>query len=239
MVRGITYTDANMTRSGELCWKSMKENGVESVKVYHPDEVNEWFVKFNKPIFDSPRGCGYWIWKPFIINENINLLQDGDTLIYSDAGCEIISDVNEIIKVMDQDLFLFTSGHLQHEWCKMDVMEAILRGSTGLFVDNHLQVQASLIFIRVSDYTRRLAKEWLLWCQMPGLIDDSPSVLPNHPNFKEHRHDQAILSALAIRENITLHWWPDAIWFQNQRHRWPDDKYPPMVNHHRKRNNEW
>ena len=35
------------------------------------------------------------------------------------------------------------------------------------------------------------------------MIDDSPSINENYKNFKEHRHDQAILSLLLKKYNIT------------------------------------
>lgn len=232
MVKLLNFADDKMTRSQLLCTQSAHSNGVEQVFSYAPHNIGKEFYELNKTILDAERGAGYWLWKPYFIWRALQHCDDGDILIYCDSGCELIANVNEIIKAMDQDLFLFTSGHLQREWCKGDVLA--ISDEPGA-----LQAQASIIFIRVNDYTRKFIKEWLLWCQMPGLIDDSPSELPNHPDFKEHRHDQAILSALAIRENITLHWWPDALWFQNQRHRWPEDKYPPMLKHHRKRNSEW
>ncbi len=96
-----------------------------------------------------------------------------------------------------------------------------------------------MMFFRVNDFTRKFVKEWLLWCQMPGMIDDSLSVLPNHPEFAAHRYDQSVLTCLQIKYGIKTHWWPDQRWFVSQRYRWPNDKYPPMLIHHRKRNEEW
>ena len=232
MVVGITYTDENMTTSAGVCHDSMRANGFDKAMIKTWADLSTEFRWFNKDILPHKRGAGYWAWKAYLIYTWLLELNEGDILIYSDAGCEWIDNPKHIIDVMDQDLFLFTSGHLHREWCKGDVLAITDKPDA-------LQVQASVIFIRVSDYSRRFIKEWLLWCQMPGLITDEPSIKPNHPDFREHRHDQAILTALAIREGIKLHWWPDAIWFQNQRHRWPDDKYPPMVRHHRKRNHEW
>jgi hypothetical protein len=73
---------------------------------------------------------------------------------------------------------------------------------------------------------------------MPGFIDDSPSMLPNHPEFQEHRHDQAILTCLQIKYQIKAHWWPST-YNLHQREHFPEDTYPPILNHHRKRNWEW
>lgn len=106
------------------------------------------------------------------------------------------------------------------------------------------QVQASVIFFRVNDKTKAFVKEWLDWCLFENgkLIDDSPSRTPNHPEFQENRHDQAILTTMAYRDGIKLHWWPaqynDGA-FIYERGDYPDEGYPVIVHHHRKRNVDW
>lgn len=106
------------------------------------------------------------------------------------------------------------------------------------------QAQASVIFFRVNDHTRTFVKEWLDWCLFEGgrLIDDSPSRAPNHPEFQENRHDQAILTTMAYRDGIKLHWWP-AMYndgaFTYERGTYSDEGYPVLFHHHRRRNHEW
>jgi hypothetical protein len=112
----------------------------------------------------------------------------------------------------------------------------------------HKQCQASVIFFRVSDYTRQFVAEWLKWCLFEGgrLIDDSPSRAPNHPEFQEHRHDQAILTTLAYREGIRLHYWPAVYnkggspeFVYEKLPEYAGDDYPILFHHHRRRNHEW
>lgn len=238
MIRFVSYSAPNMTTSLWLACESAKKMGAETVWPNNDDCITPEFRENNREILAATRGHGYWLWKPYFINHAMNRCQDGDILIYGDAGCEFIAPFQHIIDVMDQDLFLFCNGHRHVEWCKMDVMNKILPdGGWVTSTDmNQMQAQASVIFIRVNQYTRNFIKEWLLWCQMPGMIDDSPSKIPNVPTFAEHRYDQAILTCLAIREEIKLHWWADALWYESQRYRWPDDHYPSMFRHHRKRN---
>ena len=187
-------------------------------------------------MLDARKGGGYWLWKPYLINKIMLDSWNGDYIVYCDSGVEIINNLSDIINAMDQDIFLFTNG-LQHaDWCKADVMEAV---NHKQIEHAYNQVQASVIFIRVTEFSRIFIKEWLLWCQMPGLIDDSPSVLSNHAQFREHRHDQAVLTCMAYKYGLVLHWWPDALWFSTQRYRWPEDRYPLMFKHHRRRNEDW
>jgi hypothetical protein len=86
----------------------------------------------------------------------------------------------------------------------------------------------------------------MTWSEFRHLIDDSPSVIPNHPEFQEHRWDQAILTTLAYHEGIKLHWWPAVYnWFvpggpvfTYEKGDYKDD-YPPLYHHHRLRDHEW
>lgn len=257
MIRMVCYADEKMTKAQELCVKSSLKMGVgefysawsRTSLMHHPD-----FYRHNKKILECERGSGYWLWKPFIIYEAILKAEDGDILIYADAGIEFIAPVNEIINRMDEDIFFFTNGFPHVEWCKGDVLKNILGWNMTIdfeskaaiqqranleFLREFKQVQASVIFFKVNQNTRDFVKEWLLWCQMPGFIDDSPSKLPNYPMFAEHRHDQAILTCLQIKYGYKLHFWPTN-YSEHIRHTArPEDDYPALFNHHRKRNHEW
>lgn len=237
----VTYSAPNCSISREVCVQAAKGNGADNVYEYTENMLygSGDFFKNNKEIIQSERGKGFWIWKPFIINHVIrDHCKDGDILIYCDAGVKLINNVSHIIDVMDQDIFLFSNGHQHVHWSKGSVLNGILGWNQIEIVGNadEQQVQASVIFFKVNQNTRNFIKEWLLWCQMPGFIDDSPSKLPNHPEFAQHRYDQAILTCLQIKYGYKLHWWADARWYESQRYRWPDDKYPSMFDHHRYRN---
>ena len=268
----VTFASNDMSRSAVLCANSGATHGTDYQWLWTPDVLRETDTyKTNQQLFDRPRGCGYWAWKPIIVDSlfvNVTqpyLLKDADVIIYADAGIEFIDNVNYIIDRMDQDIFLFGNQYEHAHWCKRDIVEAIrpytIVSERELVSDNPSpwgpeykrtrwedfgkQVQASVIFFRVSDYTRQFVKEWLDWCLFEGgrLIDDSPSHAPNHPEFQENRHDQAILTTLAYRDGIKLHYWPAV--YGPGRHPYPrdgfpdDEGYPALFYHHRRRNHEW
>lgn len=218
------------------------------------------------------RAWAHWAFKPAVILEELqrtNRINPAKYLIYSDAGVEFINNVSHIIERMDQDIFLFGNNWEHAHWCKRDVIEAVCpldymvthwperyqkagyalmlgdQPNTIAWENFGKQVQASVIFFRVSDYTRQFVAEWLKWCLFEGgrLIDDSPSRLPNHPEFREHRHDQAILTTMAYREGIKLHYWPamynDGAFSYEKLPEYAGDDYPILFHHHRRRNHEW
>jgi hypothetical protein len=236
MTRLITFTDDNMTIAANICMASALQNNVNEVKVYGPKDIDAKFYKANKAILDQPRGYGYWLWKPYFISRELEALADDDYLIYCDAGVEIINNVNHIIDRMTGDVWLFGNKWQHVHWCKGDVMKAINCWDSGS------QVQASVIVIRNTRTAKEFVNEWLTWCTVSGMINDSPSSVPNHPEFQEHRHDQAILTTLAYREKITpFHWWPamyNAGNFTYEKTGYTDD-YPVLFHHHRLRNDDF
>lgn len=174
------------------------------------------------------------------------------------------------------DVFLFGNNWEHAHWCKRDVVEAVWpaeqRGYSSDPTDPNAylfdcwapwsrfgkQCQASVIVFRVSGWSRKFVAEWLDWCKMAiytalpfrrkvgHLISDSPSLNPNHPEFREHRHDQAILTTLAYREGIKLHYWPAVYnkggspeFVYEKLPEYTIDTYPPLFSHHRRRDHEW
>lgn len=232
MIKVVTYSDEHMSKAKELCWRSAMRHGCNDFDCYWPFNIDSKFKAKNEKVLSQDRGSGYWLWKPYVINDSMSEMKDGDILIYSDAGVEFVNNVDHIISVMDQDIFLFTNGWSHMDWCKMDVIKKIYPDQKP----EDKQVQASVIFFRVNDKTRAFVKEWLELAQIPGFIDDSPSKEKNHPTFAEHRHDQSILTSLAYRDGYKLHWWPT----QYSEHiRVQGDNYPTLFSHHRRRNDEW
>jgi hypothetical protein len=164
-------------------------------------------------------------------------MPENHILIYSDAGVEFINNVSHIIDRMDEDIFFFGNNYNHIDWCKGDVL------NTFKVFEDKKQVQASVIFFRNTQKVRDFVKEWLLYCQMPYFIDDSPSLFPNVSTFQEHRHDQAILTCLQIKYGYKLHWWPasynDGQFTYDKISEYQNDNYPVIFHHHRKRQEDW
>lgn len=250
MIYGITYSDGNMNISRGLCVDSMRVRGVDSASFMtnydiFEDPQQRQFYHFNYEILDNERGAGLWLWKPFVIFDKMQQLSDGDILIYSDAGVEFINSVDHITSRMDQDVWLFGNMFEHEHWCKRECLQMMgMENEIDVWPAFGKQVQASVIFIRVSPFSRKFIKEWLLWCQMPGCIETECDPAIQHPQFKEHRHDQAILTNLAIKYDIKLHYWPasynnGAFEYSTDGYDRSVDNYPILFNHHRKRNNEY
>jgi hypothetical protein len=220
---GCTYADDRMTYSAELCRLSMIRHGCINATI-------------RRGLNDPPtRGAGYWQWMPRLVVTRIKqALEKGeDFVIYCDAGVEVINSLRYITDRMtpSDHVWLFGNEHSHERWCKADVLEAMdWRGSI-----NDRQVQASVHVWRASGQALEIAQEWKQWCEDMHMIDDSPSEKPEHAHFIEHRHPQAVLTNIAYAHGIPLHWWPSE-YGRHIKHLYPNDTYPQLFNHHRKRN---
>jgi hypothetical protein len=171
-----------------------------------------------------PRGYGHWLWKPWIIHKTLQDLSDGDILIYADAGCTInaygADKLNEYIQMVSDNefgLFAFSivpeEAHLEYKWTKKAVLEALDATSDDT---NSKQLMATTMIIKKTKHSTELVQKWYDTCSVHSLIDDTLTD-SEHPEFKDHRHDQSVFSLLVKKCLVTkpiiipdeTYYWPN------------------------------
>jgi hypothetical protein len=100
MTHLVTYSDENMTIAMQKCKISAYKNGIDCVNTLIPKDIDPVFFSNNKEVLTSPRGAGYWLWKPYVVNEIMKHCKENDVLIYSDAGVEFIAPVTGISDIL-------------------------------------------------------------------------------------------------------------------------------------------
>lgn len=248
MIKLVTFTDPRMSISANKCVQSAMQHGADGYSIWTPNDLSAEFTETMADVLQHERGAGFYCWKPYIVHREMCHAIEGDILVYCDAGNEWVGDMRQAIAGMDQDILFFSNGWYHGDWCKMDVLKAILPDLCFIssanppketrFVEGKSQIQASTFIVRVTAETRKLIQEWYAWSILPGMIDNEPSRLPNVPTFQEHRWDQSILCCLQIKYGYRLHWFPTTT-AQHLKSDFPNDKYPTLLLHHRKRNEEW
>lgn len=170
---------------------------------YKISDIDEDFKLKNQNIFSYKKGCGYWIWKPYIILQTLKKINYGDFLIYMDSGAFLIKNPYSIMSDIDEKgILAFSTTHLQSAWCKKDLFEYIFKD--GYDYSDRPQMLASYIFFKKTDFAIKFIEEWLYISQIEHLITDEQSVSPNYNNFKGHRHDQSVYSLLVYRDRLKI-----------------------------------
>ncbi len=258
----ISYATPDHYKNQRRLNASALKFGVDEAKSYTRKDIQKsHFFEVNRSILEQKRGAGYWLWKPYIILDQLNQIQSGDCLIYSDSGIEIIRDITPLIDlcVNQNGILLFRNhGNLNKKWTKRDCF-VLMECDEEKYHDSE-QVAASFQLYIKNSWSVSFLQEWLYYSQCRDIITDSPNTLglDNFPDFVDHRHDQSILSLLAVKHGIDLFRDPSQ-WGNHKKLpdlREADDwllssfsdspgaysdspcamsLYPTLLNHHRKR----
>lgn len=259
----VTYASRRFRRSQRQLIASARRFGLEVRAWDYPMLAKTEFYRENRSILDLPRGNGYWIWKPFIIQEELCQLAEDDVLIYCDAGVEIVADLTPLVELVldNRELLLFAGdvdlsgnrlGDTCGVWTKRDCFVS-MDADEPRFHQAHM-LDASFLVLRNRGVTPELVRGWQEYCSRAEVVTDQPNVcgLPNLPGFIDHRHDQSVLSLLAARYGLETFRSPAQIgnhmkqeqyrvageWLHRpygSRGVFGNSPYPTLLDHHRRK----
>jgi len=221
----VTFGNEKFKNSRERIVKSAENLGIFNKCHYETEDIvddlefkNALKNKEFNDVFSMSRGFGYWLWKPYVIYKNLKSLNDGDILVYSDAGI-VIQTTNPILKLYNKQKFYnyfnqiynnkgclsFSTGPFPE--CKLNKGETLqyfnVYNNTSILKSD--QLAAGFHIIRKCDFTTSVYnKWWTIAKENPGLFDDCNSRFENHIDFCENRHDQGVWSLLCKTMNIPL-----------------------------------
>lgn len=201
------------------------------------------FLEKHKNIFSQKRGAGYWLWKPFVIYSVMSTLNEGDICFYSDAGNVITNDLSILFEkcINNNGILLFENlnGSLSGEVWKNDMFtKADCFNLMNCTSDKYLygkQVDAAFQCYQKNEKSINFIKEYLHFCKNENILTDLPNITgENNINFRDHRHDQSVLSLLAIKYDIKLEKCPSQARNSGKA---KNEKYdfPIMFFHHKRR----
>jgi uncharacterized protein YndB with AHSA1/START domain len=210
----VSYADASFRSAQEQLMASAARFGIDLLRPWNRTQLEQTpFYRWQKDILDQRRGGGFWLWKPYVINETLKEIGPDDCLIYADSGFDIVADLSPLFDLFtpNMDIMIFAS-HFDDErvpgppycsrWAKRDCL-------VFMDCDEPRYHQAEIVdagFILLHKTPRAIAfvREWLLYCCQRQILTSEPSVcgLPELPDFIGHLNDQAVLSLLAKRAEL-------------------------------------
>jgi len=171
---------------------------LDRVISYTPRSIGRAFRRANREILSHPRGGGYWLWKPYLILKTLKRMSPGDVLFYCDSGSFFIESARPLLEIarVKQAVVPFSVGLPEIEWTKRDAL-ILLDADAPQYLDTPQRL-ASFSLYRVSPEAISFASRYLEHCTDPRIVTDQPNTLgePDHPPFRENRHDQSVFSLL-------------------------------------------
>ena len=207
----IVYNDGSHIDQIIRLLESVKKYGKEfEIIVFNKNDIDDEFCRKYNSILSLPRGGGYWLWKPYLINKVLNLINENDIIFYLDSQYYFLENFTTLYinHMLNNDILIWKNKpndliYYMKNWCKMDVIDKY-NIYDKVFKENIEDCWAGAIIIRKTNNMQKYMKEWLDMCCIYEDITDSPSILKNSNQFKDHRHDQSLLSIIVNKYNIKL-----------------------------------
>lgn len=191
----ITYGDQNYQESLLRIKKEAEALEIfDEVRLYNDEALPEPFKDYTT---QYKRGGGYWLWKPWIIHDTLSRANEGDIIVYADAGCTLLKhkDWRHYFKILKKKeaIFFIASGK-NRKWCKKEVF-SFFNPYNDLWKFAN-QIQATFIIIKKTKDNDAVEHWYHLAEKYPHLFTDvnEEDRCKESPSFKEHRHDQSVLT---------------------------------------------
>jgi len=211
--------DDEWERRQEVLHRSALRHGFDSGVPWTREQlVTTSFYEQHRDVLDRVRGAGSWAWKPYVIQQALDSVDEGDHVVYWDVGRAHRGNPrvgNRIRRRLDPLLHWCDEvgggalpGTLvpQHGpnrcWTKRDCF--VLMDCDESRYWEAPQVEATFSIWRCEDRSRAFVDAWLAYAVDARVItdDDNTCGLPNLQGFRDHRHDQSILTNLVLREGL-------------------------------------
>jgi hypothetical protein len=185
----------------------------------HESFISSFLKKNQSFIRDNPRGFGLWSWKPHLIDHFLGEIPEGSSLMYLDSGSHLnlktfqcaqkLQGYFELAKQRGIFAMQLRDGQFGDDFS--DLSESAfttksLAKKVGLSQE-HLsshQIESNFLIANNSRAPRRIVREWLKLSSIRShrYLLDPLDADDTFANFFEHRHDQAIFSALLKKHDI-------------------------------------
>lgn len=215
LIHFITYSNATFEKSKKrLCKEVENCKWFDSISSYSPTDLDTTFREKNKHVLNQSRIGGYGIWRPYIIKKKLSEINQGDILIYLDAGCTINTlgkkRFDEYIKMVNTcdnllPIISFQLAHAEKHWTTKQIFDYFCINLDSE-IANSGQILDGIIIMKKTPELIKIIDDWY------KVINDDVLLFSDYYNnknqekyFIDNRHEQSIFSIIRkLKETIVL-----------------------------------
>ncbi len=190
---------------------ALRFSGITETSAWNFEKIKkEGFYQTHREILAHKRGAGYWLWKPYIILQELKKVNYGDYVVYSDCGRNkplLSRSIKPLLEWCSANRGVLPGVYIpqygaSRKWTKRDCF--VLMECDQKDYWNHCQIQASFSVWEKNEFSLSFVEKWLDHCTDARILLDTANTcgLPNFADFIEHRHDQSVLTLCAIKEKV-------------------------------------
>lgn len=201
------YKSLLLKREAESCgW-------FDEVIAHTPESISDFLNQHQDFVRENKKGYGYWIWKPYIVLDLLNRIDDGDCVFYMDSGGSIIDHkkyrFDEYLNVLNKSerpiiAFGEQSPYMEKQFQKMTVLKQFGLDRNEDFL-NSGHIEANVFICKKTEFTVRFFQEWLSL-----MVHNNYSLVHEHDDLEQldcfigTRHDQSLFSILCKIHQVNI-----------------------------------
>lgn len=198
-----TFTSTGYEAARDRIVEEVKASGnFDAIQTYNEMELTPELLA--SPTFQIKKGLGHYSWKPDIIWQTLNNANDGDIVVYLDAGCSV-NNSKEWKKyfgyLKEYDVLAFRLHQRNFLWTRKSVFEHFSTIINSNWREN-FQMGANALIVKKSAAGLSFVSQWRDYMiNRLDLCGDVPvnELHSEDPRLIENRYDQTILTALTYK----------------------------------------
>jgi hypothetical protein len=205
----ITYGDNHYNKTKHrLVQEAKRTKWFSTITAYDQDNMDDDYKEEFKEVLNQQRGSGYWIWKSYFILKRLKEIDEGDILIYLDAGCTIhrMADKRfyEYIRMLDTKCMIaFQMHHVEKHYTTKEIFEYfnVLEREDITETGQHL---GGIRIMKNNQETRSIMQlEYDTYKANKLLVTDHYNST-QEPYFVDNRHEQSVFSVITKLNNNVM-----------------------------------
>lgn len=170
MNRFLSFADSRMSAALERLGRQAEAlDFFDEITLFTEHDLSAEFTsRMGRYLTPSCRGFGYWSWKPWVIHHVLQEMEEGDRLLYLDAGCHINANgterFREYVNMLDRDsrgMLVFTNGQPEYKWTKGDIFRHFGVSQEDGHITHTQQIAGGHVFLKKNPLTESLIRDWL------------------------------------------------------------------------------
>lgn len=168
MNRFLSFADSRMSAALERLGRQAEAlDFFDEITLFTEHDLSAEFTsRMGRYLTPSCRGFGYWSWKPWAIHHVLQEMEEGDRLLYLDAGCHINANgterFREYVNMLDRDsrgMLVFTNGQPEYKWTKGDIFRHFGVSQEDGHITHTQQIAGGHVFLKKNPLTESLIRD--------------------------------------------------------------------------------
>jgi hypothetical protein len=203
----VSFGTTNYIQSlNRLKKEAIESNFFDEIVIYTENDIPGFMERHNYFIQNCFKGFGCWIWKSYAVFKALQKLEEGDIIMYLDAGCSINKEgkdrFNEYINLCINSQFKNVSfqykEYMENQYTKQDVINYYNLNENDC---SSGQLIGGIFMLQKCSFTQALIEKWMYDSWKYDLINDKIKI--KNDVLISHRHDQSLFSC--IRKQLGTH----------------------------------